>query len=425
MRRRHFLTLASSAGAAAFAAPQFVFAAPQPADASVSPRFVFVILRGALDGLAAVPPVGDVDYAALRRELAIAPPGQSDGALALDARFGLHPSLEFLHEAYAARELLVLQAVATAYRERSHFDGQDVLEGGGVRAHDQATGWLNRAVFELPADRVVGRERGVALGQNLPLAMRGPAPVVSWSPKRLAAVDEDTLQRITDLYATDPLLSQRLADALATDAVASESVSDPAMTGPTMTGPAMPSASSSGAVETAGARNRYLETMEAAAGFLKRPDGPQVAVLDTLGWDTHANEGGAKGQLAQRLAVLDAALRTLKGSLGESWNQTVVLLATEFGRTAAVNGTRGSDHGTASAAFLLGGAVRGGRVIADWPGLAPAALYQQRDLAPTLDLRAVIKGVLRDHLGVRADALEARVFPDSGRVRALDGLVKT
>jgi uncharacterized protein (DUF1501 family) len=416
MDRRHFLGFGALAGAAALVAPRFAFAT-----GSAGPtRFVFLILRGALDGLAAVPPWGDVDYAPLRRELAIAAPGQTDGALALDARFGLHPSLGFLHDCYAARELVVLHAVASPYRERSHFDGQDVLEGGGVRAHETATGWLNRALLELPAGGPVAKERGIALGQNVPLVMRGPAAVASWSPARLPAVDEDTLQRITDLYSGDRLLSTRLADALATDALAADSV---AMHAPAGT-PGGPASADAAAAATAAARNRYLETVQAAAGFLKRPDGPQVAVFDTLGWDTHANEGGARGALAQRLGVLDSALRTLKDSLGDTWSRTVVLVATEFGRTAAVNGTRGSDHGTGAAAFLVGGGVRGGRVIADWPGLASAALYERRDLAPTMDLRAVMKGVLRDHLGVREEALEARVFPGSRGVRPLEGLVR-
>ena len=393
--RRQFLAVGGIAGLGVLVPPRFAFAQAAPGPS----RFVFLIMRGALDGLAAVPPYGDVDYAPLRGELAIAAPGSTDGALALDARFGLHPSLVFLHEAYASGELAVLHAIASPYRERSHFDGQDVLEGGGVRAHEYASGWLNRALEDLPLGNTQLKERGIALGQNTPLVMRGSAPVASWSPARLAALDEDTLQRLSDLYAADPLLARRLADALATDAQASD----------------MQEAANAGSLApaAAAARNRYLETVRAAAGFLKRDDGPRVAVFDTLGWDTHANEGGARGALAQRLGVLDGALRTLKDSLGDTWGRTVVLVATEFGRTAAVNGTRGSDHGTGAAAFLLGGAVRGQRVVADWPGLARGALYQDRDLAPTLDLRAVMKGVLRDHLGVREDVLEAKVFPDS------------
>jgi uncharacterized protein (DUF1501 family) len=169
---------------------------------------------------------------------------------------------------------------------------------------------------------------------------------------------------------------------------------------------------------------RYAEVVRATAGFLRREDGPKVAVFDTGGWDTHANEGAAQGQLAGRLGELDAGLATLHQELGPAWKNTAVLLVTEFGRTAAINGTRGTDHGTATVAFLLGGAVAGGRVIADWPGLSSRALYQQRDLAATLDLRSVLKGVLSEHLTVPTRALEQGVFPDSATAKPLRGLIR-
>lgn len=177
--------------------------------------------------------------------------------------------------------------------------------------------------------------------------------------------------------------------------------------------------------EKAAARSgaRYVEVIRAAAGFLSRDDGPQIAMFDATGWDTHANEGGAQGQLAARLGALDAGLRTLKKQLGPVWKDTAVLIATEFGRTAATNGTRGTDHGTGAAAFLLGGAVHGGRVIADWPGLSAQALYQGRDLKPTLDIRSVLKGVLGEHMRVSRAALDSSVFPESAAARALGGLV--
>jgi uncharacterized protein (DUF1501 family) len=388
--RRHFLQLGLMAGGGVLSA-RFAFAAPAVTDA----RFVFIILRGALDGLSAVPPYGDADYTRLREQLAIGAPGTADGALALDGHFGLNPGLPFVHESYGAGEALVLHAVATPYRERSHFDGQDVLESGLPRPHASQTGWLNRAVAALPASNTHGAQAGVALGQNVPLVLRGPAPIASWSPSRLPAIDDDTLQRIADRYAGDAVLSQRLGDALSTDRIAAESA-DPDMT----------------AAPTPGA-GRYLETVRTAAGFLKREDGPAVAVFDTTGWDTHFNEGGGQGQLTQRLTALDAALRGLKESLGATWSRTAVLLATEFGRTAAANGTRGTDHGTAAAAFLLGGAVHGGRVLCDWPGLSARDLYQGRDLRATMDLRSVIKAVLRDHLRISPHTLDAEVFPDS------------
>lgn len=392
MHRRQFLSLtALAAGGALLTRVAFARADGRPS------RFVLVILRGALDGLAAVPPYGDRDYPGLRREFALRAPGEHGAALPLDGFFGLHPSLVFLQQCYSERELIVLHALASPYRERSHFDGQDVLENGGLRPHASQSGWLNRALAAAPA--TARGEAGVALGQNVPLVMRGPAAVTSWSPSRLSALDEDTLARIADLYATDKLLSTRLADALAADALAKP---QPAQA----------------------KRAPYAEVARAAAGFLRQEDGPKVAVFDTNGWDTHANEGGAEGQLAGRLAALDVGLATLRQELGPVWRDTAVLLVTEFGRTAAINGTRGTDHGTATVAFLLGGAVAGGRVIADWPGLAARHLYQGRDLAPTLDLRSMLKGLLAEHLSVPSRALEQAVFPDSTAAKLLRGLVR-
>jgi uncharacterized protein (DUF1501 family) len=407
--RRSFLGTTLFAGASTLMASRLAFA-----DAPTDARFVFVLLRGALDGLSAVPPVGEPEYANLRGQIALARSG-GGAALPLEGPFGLHPSLSFLHQCYVAKELAVLHAVASPYRERSHFDAQNVLESGDAHPQGSTSGWINRALTALPVRK--SREAGVALGANVPLAMRGPAEVASWSPTKLAALDDATLSRLTDLYARDPLLSQRLADALESEAIANEaqkaadaeSGEDPAM--------------ASSKPEKRNTNARYAETARAAAGFLKGDDGPRVAMFDTTGWDTHANEGGAQGQLALRLRGLDAAMAALKESLGPVWRRTAVLVATEFGRTAAINGTRGTDHGTGAAAFLLGGVVAGGRVLTDWPGLARANLLDNRDLKPTRDLRTVMKGVLRDHLGVPAAALDGKVFPDSAGVRPMEGLI--
>ena len=396
IRRRQFLLGASLAASGALLNTRLSFAGT-----GGDSRLIVVILRGAVDGLAAVPPYGDPAYARLRGALALAAPGVTDGVLQLDNLFGLHPQMTFLHEAFAAGELAVFHAVATPYRDRSHFDGQDVLESGVAVPHAAQTGWLNRALATLSKGGR-GAELGVALSSNVPLMMRGPARVTSWAPTKLAELDEDTLQRIADLYAHDPTLGQRLADAQTANAMAAGGSQD-------MMG-------------GAGA-NRYEEVIRATAGFLANDSGPRVAVFDTTGWDTHANEGGARGQLGTRLGALDAALRSLKTQLGPTWRNTAVLAVTEFGRTAAVNGTGGSDHGTGTAAFLLGGAVQGGKVISDWPGLSSARLYQQRDLAPTQDMRALLKGTLLDHMGVSAGALDA-VFPDSGSVRPLRDLFR-
>jgi uncharacterized protein (DUF1501 family) len=373
-------------------------------------RFVFVLLRGALDGLAAVPPVGDPDYARLRGELALSGVASLER---LDGLFALHPSLQFLAEQWKSKQLAVIHAVATPYRERSHFDAQDVLETGFARPHAVQSGWLNRALAGMPDRGGNARNMGVALGANTPLVMRGPTEVASWSPGRMPDLESDTLQRIAELYADDRLLSQRLADALEADAIANSAQGD-----------AMGAAGrndGSAAARNAGAQ--VEKTARATAEFLSRPDGPRVAVFETTGWDTHANQGAEAGVLGLRLRALDAGLRGLREALGPAWNNTVVLVATEFGRTAAINGTRGTDHGTGAAAFLLGGAVRGGRIIGDWPGLSATALYEGRDLRPTTDMRSVVKSVLHDHMQVSRRLLDESVFPDSGAAGYLPNLV--
>ncbi len=410
MNRRRFL-LGSGALAASSALPGVLFARTGGPG-----RLVVIILRGALDGLAAVPPHGDSAYADLHRELAIAAPGAADGALALDGTFGLHPSLAFLHERYLAGELLVFQAVASPYRDRSHFDGQNVLENGLTKPLGAADGWLNRALSNLPRGSGAGwsRERAVALSQNVPLILRGGAPVISKSPQTTAEVDEELLSRLADLYSKDDWLSARLSEAVQTERLIDE--------GPAS--PQSPMASLQASAVKPPAADRVTGTARMAATLMRSDGGPEIAVMEAGGWDTHANQGGAKGVLAQRLAGLDKAVRALQEELGSLWPQTAVLIVTEFGRTAAMNGTRGTDHGTGGCAFLVGGAVRGGRVIADWPGLARGALLDNRDLRPTLDLRSVFKAMLDEHLHVDAKTVATKVFPDSGGARPLQGLIR-
>jgi uncharacterized protein (DUF1501 family) len=397
LTRRRFLW-STGALAASLALPSVLFA-KTGGDA----RLVVVVLRGALDGLAAVPPHGDGDYAGLRRELAIAAPGAADGALALDNTFGLHPSMVFLHERYVAEELIVFHAVASPYRDRSHFDGQNVLENGLTLPLGTADGWLNRALASLPSPRSASQiERAVAVSQNVPLILRGAAPVLSKSPMVTPDIDEDLLGRLADLYSKDAWFSARLSEAVQSEKLGGES---------------------RGMVAAAGV-SRIGGVARMAATLMRSDGGPEVAVIEATGWDTHANQGGAKGMLAQRLAGLDEALRALADGLGPLWPQTAVLAVTEFGRTAAINGTRGTDHGTGGCAFLAGGAVRGGRVVADWPGLSRNALLDNRDLRPTTDLRSLFKAVLDEHMHIDTKTLATRVFPDSSGARPLQGLIR-
>jgi uncharacterized protein (DUF1501 family) len=370
-----------------------------------SARLVVIILRGALDGLAAVPPFGDPAYAGLHRDLAIAPPGSVDGALALNGTFGLHPSFSFLHERYGAGELVVFDAVASPYRDRSHFDGQNVLENGLTKPIGTADGWLNRALAALPRG-LKPADRAVAISQNVPLILRGETSVISKSPQATPDVDEDLLARLADLYSKDDWFSARLSEAVETGKMIEGSTDAPVM-------------------EKGAYPDRTGAVARMAAELMRSEGGPEIAVIEASGWDTHANQGGAKGALATRLAELDKALKTLADGLGSHlWPRTAVLVVTEFGRTAAMNGTRGTDHGTGGCAFLVGGAVRGGQVIADWPGLSPKSLLDNRDLRPTLDLRSIFKAVLDEHMHVDADSLAKRVFPDSSGARPLQGLIR-
>jgi uncharacterized protein (DUF1501 family) len=370
------------------------------------PRFLVVVLRGALDGLATVAPVGDPNWVRLRGNDALLTSGET-AALPLDNLFALNPAMPNLYRMYKAGQATIVHAVASPYRERSHFDGQDVLESGLTKPGGD-TGWLNRALAGLkPSDRVAGKNT-FAIGPITPLIARGPAPVLSWTPSRLQPAGSDTLGRLLDLYRhTDPVLARALEERNALAAIASGGM-DEIGAGPKPGGPLLA---------------YFTQAASGAARFMARPDGPRVGALAFDGWDTHANEGATHGRLSVLLGALDSALAAIEGGMGAAWNETAVAVITEFGRTARINGTEGTDHGTATVALLIGGALKGGRVIADWPGVADAALYQGRDLKPTTDLRAVMKGVLRDHLRADERALAQQVFPDSETVKSIDGLI--
>ncbi len=376
------------------------------------PRLLVIVLRGALDGLAAVAPVGDHHWEALRGDKVLRRDGPTPG-LPLDDFFVLNPAMPNLHRLYGAGEAAIVHAVASPYRERSHFDGQDVLESGLVAPGTSDSGWLNRALGTLaPGERVEpGNRKAFAIGPVTPLVARGPAPVLSWTPPRLEPAADDTVMRLLDLYRhSDAPLARALEERIGLAAIA--------RAGGMETGPGKTPAAGAAQV-----RAYFAESAGSAAKFMARPDGPRVGALAFDGWDTHANEGAVNGRLAALLGALDGAFAAVETGMGPAWRDTVVAVVTEFGRTARINGTDGTDHGTATVAFLAGGAVKGGRVIADWPGLRDTDLYQNRDLKPTTDLRAVLKGVLRDHLRVPDTALAATVFPESTAVRATPGLV--
>jgi uncharacterized protein (DUF1501 family) len=374
------------------------------------PRMLTIILRGALDGLGVVAPVGDPDWVKLRGERAMTL-GSSVPALPLDSFFALNPAMPNLYRLYQAKQAAIVHATATAYRERSHFDGQDVLESGFAKPGATDSGWLNRALAATePAARVATPVRqGFAVGPVTPLVVRGSAPILSWTPQRLAPASDDTVGRLLGLYQhTDPMLARVLQERMGLTAIARAGGMD-----------TKPAQLPGGADRV---RTYFAESAGAAAKFMARPDGPRVGALAFDGWDTHVDEGADKGQLAALLGALDSAIGAVETNMGAAWRETVVTVITEFGRTAKINGTNGTDHGTGTIALLAGGALKGGRVIADWPGLKTANLYESRDLKPTTDLRAVLKGLLKDHLRVTDQVLATSVFPGSAGVAAMPGL---
>ena len=379
--RRHFLAT-NTAAALAFCAPRVLFA-----QAATERRFVFILQRGAADGLDTVVPYADPAYASLRGGIAVDPAA----ALKLDGTFALHPALGNLARLHGAGEALFVHAVASPYRDRSHFDAQNVLESGGRQPYELKDGWMNRLVGVLPR-----RPReAIAFAPTLPLALRGAADVTSYAPSALPAASDDLLLRVQQLYADDPQLHALWSAAMDARGMA-------------------------GGVD---GHNRQdpVQLGRTAATFLAAPDGPRLAMIETGGWDTHSAQAG---RLSAQLSALDRLIDALREGMGSAWSQTVVLVATEFGRTAAVNGTAGTDHGTASAALLAGGALRGGRVVADWPGLAPSALYQGRDLQPTLGLDALITQVVAETFGLERERAGRALFPGSRPAKELPQLVR-
>ena len=371
-------------------------------DALARKKLVVIIARGGMDGLSVSPPIGDSAYEALRGEIAI-PASQ---ALNLDADFALHPKLAAIHALALKGQARIAPAVATPDRARSHFEAQDVLESGMVQVYSSSSGWLNRTLTALQARRVTA----LSVGSTAPLLLRGPVQAASWSPGRQPQGDRLPMV-LGDLYRNDPLLSRALASGLQTVSMAQRATSGVMATTQAVS-PAGPAAT-----------DASRQMGRTVAGFMVQPEGPQIIGLSLDGWDTHANQGAADGQLANRLATLDALVEGLSAGLGPEWNNTVVVVATEFGRTAHVNGTGGTDHGTASTALLLGGALRPGGIIGDWPTLQQARLFENRDLAPTLDMRGLFKAVLADHLGVERKVLDNTIFPETTGIKGPSRLV--
>ena len=386
MNRRFFVRNMCYGGIATCVLPKVSFAqVEQPG------RFVFVLLRGGFDGLAAVVPYGDADYRAVRGAFAF-----NEAELTpLDTTFGLAPGLAPLRTLWDANELAVLHAMAIPHRTRSHFDGQAILETGLDRPAGSSDGWLNRLLQVMS-----GRRAGIAIAAGMPLSLTGPYEVESWSPTRLGVVDDAFLERLAVLYRADAALHGRFEAALQQQDLVGE---EPMARGNARRGGIMP-------------------LMQAAARILRQAQGPNIAAMEFSGWDTHANQGTAGGALDRLLGQLGEGLVAFRTDMGAAWQTTTVVVMTEFGRTARPNGTRGTDHGTAGAGFVLGPKLAGSHIVADWPGLGESSLYEGRDLKPTLDTRAVLKAALAGTFDLTSTQLD-RIFPNSGTVRAAAGLM--
>ncbi len=409
LSRRQALTGALSLGITVDFVGGRAFAASQGAE--TKKKLVVIVCRGGLDGLSLSPPVGDPQYAGLRGAIAVAGFGQPNGALKLDDTFGLHPSMTATHALALKGQARIVPAVATPDRERSHFEAQDVLESGAAVVYGTSSGWLNRALATMGPE---GSVKAISVGPTAPLILRGPVEAASWSPGGAAETDHRLPGILQDLYKNDPLLGPALANGIATESMAKTATASVAKGG----------AGDPPLQPIQGAARQGLPVARklgaTLAAFMTQPDGKQVAAVSIDGFDSHANQAAL---LTTRLAYVDAFIDGLQTGLGPAWNDTVVVMATEFGRTARVNGTAGTDHGTASTALLVGGALKRGGIVGDWPTLAQNRLFENRDTAPTLDMRGVFKGVLSDHLGVDRAKLDNAVFPSSRRIAPVEGMV--
>lgn len=363
-------------------APRMAFAR-----AETDQRFVFIIQRGAADGLGIVAPTGDPAFVGQRGDLA------SDFASAsrLDGTFALHPAMGNALGLYQQGQALFAHAVASPYRDRSHFDGQNVLETGGNGAYQLKDGWMNRMLGLVPS----GEAKAIAVAATVPMALRGAHDVASYAPSALPQASDDLLQRVSMLYQGDSQLHALWSEALSTRQLTGD-----------LSGENGRNAAATGAL---------------AAKLLVPAEGARIAMIETGGWDTHTQQ---RQRLNANLKGLDALVGALQAGLGHAWVNTTVLVATEFGRTVAVNGTGGTDHGTGTAAMLFGGGVKGGRVLADWPGLAPAQLYENRDLRPTTQLDALIAGAVAGSYGIDPTRAMAALFPTGNKTRPIEGLVR-
>ena len=371
------------------------------ANAPTDKRLIVVILRGGMDGISALVPYGDKNYQAIRQNLALEP----GSLLRIDPFFGLHPSLRPLAKMYKDGAMIAVPATASPYRDRSHFDAQNVLELGSEEPNGLQDGWLNRLVGVMNAQDNLG----MAFAQGLPTILRGDNAVNSWAPSGLPAASDDYFSLVSKIYKNDTHFAENFDKALDIQVMGMDVLQG------NMRKMARKSRSPQG----------FLTMAEAAGQWLAKPNGPRIASLELGGWDTHVQQGAEGGRIANNLSLLARGLAQLQKNLGAEWSKTVVVTITEFGRTVRPNGANGTDHGTAGTTFLMGGALKGGRIIHQWPGLSDSDLYQGRDLRPTIDIRTMIKGVLAEHYGLAHNVLNHTIFPGSENSGTITNIINS
>lgn len=403
MRRRHFLN-ALGAGIL-LPVGRGAWAVSAPAAGPTTKKLIVVMLRGAVDGLNVVAPVGDDNYLRLRPTIGLAAPGMDGGALDLDGYFGLHPALASLQPLWAARKLAFVHASGSPDETRSHFDAQDYMESATPGRKNTPDGWMNRLVAALPGPQSPSRLLGI--GPVLPRILSGRAAAVNLpnvaSAARADLLDQPRVKAAFDeLYANHPRFGRAYADGRA----AHREVMD-----------ALESREMQAADRGAPLPNGFPDDAARLAGLMRNDPKIQLAFVALGGWDTHANQGAATGQLANRLAPLGQGLAVLADRLGPLFDDTVVVVMSEFGRTARENGNGGTDHGHGNVMWVMGGKVRGGKVYGDWEGVADAKLNEGRDLPVTTDFRSVLAQISEEHLMLGNHSLE-QVFPAMPQKRA-------
>lgn len=350
-----------------------------------------VLLRGGMDGLTAVPPVGDAQYLKLRPQIAV------QNTLRLTADFGLHPKLEAMHSMWQAGQLAVVHSTGFQYTGRSHFEGQDIMQTGVMKPYASSSGWIGRAMEQAKIDS------GVAISIPMPLILRGHDKATTQFPNWMPTLRDQDLTAVVNMWSADPALSPY-----------SEVIREANL------GKAQGNMNNQSFQDARSMRG----LARTAAASMRLESGPQVGLIDmNHGFDTHASQGAEQGSHADKLRDLDQLMATFRTEMGEQWANTVVLTITEFGRTVAENGTNGTDHGVGSCCFLAGGLVTQAKVYADWRGLEKASLFEERDLPTTIDVSAVYAKVLERVFGLSAKTLVSSGVLEHKASSALNGLL--